>query len=163
MSYLVVSSSTGSLFCQHSWSSCCLVSFNLRITCDLLWPDAQLSSIHPSTPGSKVSVSAEETESSQPSREVSRPTPPQPVGRMSGGPAQRWSAGHWALGIGVIWSLRDLTLQVTQDFTESGSMAWYSVRRKCWKSSGQNWGQFKKKHWKFEMINFSKKHGRSGS
>ena len=40
--------------------------------------------------GSKVSVSAEETESSQPSREVSRPTPPQPVGRMTLPKAGPW-------------------------------------------------------------------------
>lgn len=107
MSYLVVSCNTDSLFCQHSWSSCCLVSFNLRITTVTF--GGQMPSFHPSIhflPGSKVSVSAEETESSQPSREVSRPTPPQPVGRMSGGPAQmmiRWALGR--MGIGVMWSL----------------------------------------------------------
>ena len=34
LSYLTVSSSAGSLLCQH----CCLLSFNLRISCELLCP-----------------------------------------------------------------------------------------------------------------------------
>lgn len=40
--------------------------------------------------GSKVSVSAEETEDSQPSREVSRPTPPAPMARMPSPAPATW-------------------------------------------------------------------------
>ncbi len=87
LSYLTISSSMGfvsTLTAYHSiWSA---------VSCRAM-------------PGSKVSVSAEETESSQPSREVSRPTPPQPVGRMLG-VAQMWSWGYGWLRASVIYRER---------------------------------------------------------